>query len=293
MDIFTEILPLRAAVQNLKKQSLSLALVPTMGNLHAGHLSLVKKARQSADRVVVSIFVNPLQFGVNEDFATYPRSLETDIEKLSSLNVDFIFSPPASLMYPEANQYNTRVSVQGLSAELCGATRPHFFDGVTTVLTKLFNLVQPNIAIFGEKDYQQLVIVRRMVKNLNFPIEILGMPIVREKDGLAMSSRNQYLTPSERTIANQLHITLCFLKEKILADLQNFPNLIDSSIQSLNQIGFKTDYLSLRDAENLTSVSAADITMPDREFILLAAAYLGKTRLLDNIKFFIQCKGKS
>lgn len=287
MDIFTEILPLRAAVQNLKKQSLSLALVPTMGNLHAGHLSLVKKARQSADRVVVSIFVNPLQFGVNEDFATYPRSLETDIEKLSSLNVDFIFSPPASLMYPEANQYNTRVSVQGLSAELCGATRPHFFDGVTTVLTKLFNLVQPNIAIFGEKDYQQLIIVRRMVADLNFPIEIVGMPIVREEDGLAMSSRNQYLTPNERIIASQLNIVLDSLQKDILNNFSFLEVLIRDAIQLLSQSGFKIDYLELRDANDLAQINASDLKIKNREFILLAAGYLGRTRLLDNIKFVV------
>lgn len=287
MDIFTEILPLRAAVQNLKKQSLSLALVPTMGNLHAGHLSLVKKARQSADRVVVSIFVNPLQFGVNEDFATYPRSLETDIEKLSSLNVDFIFSPPASLMYPEANQYNTRVSVQGLSAELCGATRPHFFDGVTTVLTKLFNLVQPNIAIFGQKDYQQLIIVRRMVADLNFPIEIVGMPIVREEDGLAMSSRNQYLTPNERIIASQLNIVLDSLQKDILNNFSFLEVLIRDAIQLLSQSGFKIDYLELRDANDLAQINASDLKIKNREFILLAAGYLGRTRLLDNIKFVV------
>ena len=296
MDILTEILPLRATIQGLKKQSLSIALVPTMGNLHAGHLSLVKKAQQSADRVLVSIFVNPLQFGVNEDFATYPRSLQSDIDKLNELGVNFIFSPQTSLMYPQIDHYNTRVSVQGLSAELCGVTRPHFFDGVTTVLTKLFSLVQPNVAIFGEKDYQQLIIVQRMVKDLNLSIKIIGMPIVRETDGLAMSSRNQYLTPNERAIASQLNIALCALKKNILNNLKkiaersdnNIPDtFVSAAIQHLNQSGFKVDYLELRNTHDLTPIRTSDLKTKNREFILLVAAYLGKTRLLDNIKFSI------
>lgn len=285
MDILTKILPLRATIQALKKQSLSIALVPTMGNLHSGHLSLVKKAKQCADRVLVSIFVNPLQFGINEDFASYPRSLESDIDQLNELGVDFVFSPQTSLMYPETDQCNTRVSVQGLSAELCGVTRPHFFDGVMTVLTKLFNLAQPDVVIFGEKDYQQLIIVQRMVRDLNFPIEIIGMPIIREEDGLAMSSRNQYLTPKERALASQLNITLCSLKKNILNNLEQADKLINDTTQQLNQSGFKVDYLELRDASDLSRIDAHDLKTKNRTFILLTATYLGRARLLDNIKF--------
>jgi pantoate--beta-alanine ligase len=286
MNIYNEIAPLRTALWDIKKSDKSLALVPTMGNLHAGHLSLVKKAKECADKTLVSIFVNPLQFGPNEDFASYPRSLEADAEKLLGLDVDFIFAPADVLMYPYLNQKNTCVSLPGLSDELCGASRPGFFYGITTVLAKLFNIIQPEIAVFGEKDYQQLIIVRRMVEDLNFPIKILGMPIIRESDGLAMSSRNQYLSTEERGKANGLYHALCEACEKISADFKNYTSIINTAIQNLTKIGFKIDYISLRqDTKNLSAVDILDTNNKNKKFILLAAAFLGKTRLLDNIKF--------
>lgn len=291
MQIYNEIAPLRIITGENKKSNKSLALVPTMGNLHAGHLSLVKKATESADKVIVSIFVNPLQFGPNEDFASYPRTLEADLEKLSNLKVDFVFAPESFLMYPHLDKTldkkNTScVSLPGLSDELCGASRPGFFYGITTVLAKLFNIIQPDMAIFGEKDYQQLTIVRRMVEDLNFPIEIIGMPIVREPDRLAMSSRNQYLSTEDRQKANKLYFTLCDICEKILLDYKNYNTIINNSIENLNKLGFKTDYMSLRyDGPDLSPVN--NIESNNKKYIILAAAVLGKTRLLDNIKFIL------
>ena len=287
MNIYNEIAPLKTVIWENKKLNKSLALVPTMGNLHAGHLSLVKKAKECADKVIVSIFVNPLQFGPNEDFASYPRSLEADAEKLLNMGVDFVFAPTDPLMYPYLkNQKSTCVSLPGLSDELCGASRPGFFYGITTVLSKLFNIIQPDIAIFGEKDYQQLIIVRRMVEDLNFPIKIIGMPIIREPDGLALSSRNQYLNIEERQKAPILYFTLCEMREKILADYKNYNTIINDSIGNLNKLGFKVDYMSLRcDASNLSPVNNIESNNKNKKYIILTAAVLGKTRLLDNIKF--------
>ena len=288
MKVIEKITPIRAIIQDIKKQNQRIALVPTLGNLHAGHLSLVKKAKEVADIVIVSIFVNPLQFGVNEDFSTYPRSLEADLEKLAPLGVDLVFTPQQFELFPVIAHINTQVHTPGLSAELCGVTRPHFFAGVTTVLTKLFNILDPDIAIFGEKDYQQLIIVQRMVSDLNFSIKIIGMPIIREADGLAMSSRNQYLTADERAKAPQLYSALLALGDKI-SGYATFQAAIDETVFSLNKSGFKVDYLELRDAQALAVLSDRDFEKNNRNLRLVLAAYLGNTRLLDTI----QLKGPS
>lgn len=261
----------------LNRQQKKIALVPTMGNLHAGHLQLVKLAQQHGNYVVVSIFVNPMQFGPNEDFASYPRTLSDDVDKLSQLNVDAIFTPTIEEIYPLKLDVQTQVSIPLISNELCGFFRPGFFTGIATVVTKLFNIVQPHVAIFGEKDFQQLQIIRQLVNDLCFDIEIIAAPIVREKDGLAMSSRNQYLQPQERLIACNLYQQLQKTAEKMLSGNMDFHQLEKAAQNSLST-NFKVDYFSVRNRNNLTQP-----TTTDRELILLVAAWLGKARLIDNI----------
>lgn len=271
------------ALQTLKKawrqKNERIAFVPTMGNLHDGHLALVQKAKQVADRVIVSIFVNPLQFGPHEDFLRYPKTLKADVDKLTFLDVDAIFAPGIDEIYPDGKMPLTRVIVPGLSDDLCGITRPQLFYGVTTVVSKLFNIVQPDIAIFGEKDFQQLLIIQQMVKDLNFPIEILSGSIVRETDGLALSSRNQYLNGKERKIAPELYKILCWLHEQIRLGRNNYDALCETATKQLLEAGFeKIDYVAIRDKDNLK--------IPTKEtshLIILAAAFIGKTRLIDNV----------
>jgi len=255
-------------------QGKTIGFVPTMGNLHAGHLSLVSAVKPLVDKVVVSIFVNPIQFGPNEDFANYPRTLEQDCEQLNAAGADVVFAPQAADMTT-----NTFIKVPDLSDILCGASRPGHFQGVATIVCKLFQIVQPHIAIFGEKDYQQLQVIRRMVADLHLPVTILGAPIVREKNGLAMSSRNQYLSAEQREQAASIYRELNQLVQ--LAQQSNdYEALTQASKNHLNQNGFKTDYIAIR--------RQADLQEPgpdDTQLVALAAAYLGKTRLIDNIAF--------
>jgi pantoate--beta-alanine ligase len=278
MDIVTEPAPLRAAVARWHLNGERVALVPTMGNLHAGHLALVAQARALAERVVVSIFVNPLQFGPSEDFAAYPRTPDEDRAQLAAAGVDAVFMPDASVMYPRGKDASTTVYVPELTDILCGASRPGHFVGVATVVAKLFNLVGPDSAVFGEKDYQQLVLIRRMAADLAFPVEVIGIPTVREADGLAMSSRNQYLTPAERQIAPQLHATLLSVAAKLSSGESDFAGLEEQGMAALNAAGFEAEYVAVRRAD--------DLGVPDdRVGVLrvLAAARLGRARLIDNL----------
>ncbi|MFW2176769.1 MULTISPECIES: pantoate--beta-alanine ligase [unclassified Moraxella] len=277
MQVFHKINDLRQTLEPLRNQKI--ALVPTMGNLHEGHITLVKQAKTLADIVVVSIFVNPTQFGVGEDFDSYPRTLDADVAKLDGL-ADYVFAPSVEEMYPS---YPPQVQVLSgdITKMLCGLSRPTHFDGVGLVVSKLFNIVQPNIAVFGKKDYQQLAIIRQLVAELNFPIEIVGGEIVRAEDGLALSSRNQYLSETERTLAPQLQQTLQQLaKELQQAEFADFDNLVAKTIDKLNNSGFKVDYLELKNRQLQTP------TADDKALVLLLASWLGgKTRLLDNLEF--------
>lgn len=257
----------------------NIALVPTMGNLHEGHLSLVDQVQNHAEHVVVSIFVNPAQFGPTEDFDSYPRTFEEDCALLKARNVSVVFAPTTTDMYPADLTQQTFIKVPGLSDGLCASTRPVFFQGIATVVCKLFQIVQPTLAIFGEKDYQQLSVIRRMVKDLSMPINILSGPTVREKNGLAMSSRNRYLTAEQREQAALLYQTLSTLVEHAKKH-DNYQDLTLQCVQTLNQAGFNTDYVAIRRQEDLQPPSEHDTKL-----IVLAAAMLGKTRLIDNIAF--------
>ncbi len=266
---------MRARVASWRAAGSTIALVPTMGALHTGHLALVEEARKRAQHVVVSIFVNPTQFAPTEDLDSYPRQETADLEKLSALGVDAVFAPSAAEMYPSA--FASAVSVNGPAMDLESVSRPHFFGGVATVVAKLFNAVTPDIAIFGEKDYQQLLVIRRMVADLNFPIEIIGIPTVREADGLALSSRNAYLSAEERGIAPLLHRTLQETAAAIRGG-QGADKAVDTSRETLGNAGFRVDYIQVRNAETLAPVQ--NVNEPMR---ILAAAWLGRTRLIDNI----------
>ena len=257
----------------------NVAFVPTMGNLHAGHLSLVKEARKIADRVVTSIFVNPLQFGAGEDFESYPRTFERDSEMLIEEGTDLLFAPPVELMYPKPQADQTRVEVPGLSELLCGAHRPGHFVGVATVVCKLFNMVQPDIAVFGNKDYQQLMVIRRMVEDLAMPVTIVGVETMRESDGLAMSSRNGYLSAEERALAPLLYRTLSDLAARLRDGEDDFHRLEEEAAAALDGGGFRTDYVAIRRSADLLDPVAAE-----SELVILAAANLGKARLIDNIE---------
>lgn len=269
---------LRRQIAAWRKRGERIAFVPTMGNLHAGHLSLVTAAHLHAERVVVSIFVNPLQFGPNEDLDDYPRTLEADRQALAQVSCDLLFVPSAQTLYPRGLAAQTRVEVPGLSDILCGASRPGHFVGVATVVCKLFNLVQPDVALFGEKDFQQLLIIRRMVEDLAIPVTIIGMPTVREPDGLAMSSRNSYLTPEERARAPLLYRVLNEVAEALRSG-QPLAEAERSGVESLKAAGFRPDYLSVRRAKDL-----APPGLKDRDLVILAAAYLGRARLIDNLR---------
>lgn len=256
-----------------------LALVPTMGNLHAGHLSLVEAAKQQADVVAVSIFVNPMQFAPHEDLNDYPCSLADDIKKLTAMGVDIIFTPSNQTLYPDGTEQHTTITVPTFQAKCCAVSRPHFFTGVATVVMKLLNLFQPQVALFGEKDYQQLMVIKQMVKDLILPIEIIGVPTVREADGLAMSSRNQYLTSTERKIAPQLFEILSQCAKQILEGERNFTHCQALATRALSELGMKVDYVEICSASTLAPASPAD-----KAIVILAAAMLGKTRLIDNVR---------
>jgi pantoate--beta-alanine ligase len=250
-----------------------------MGNLHAGHLSLVKEARKIADRVVASIFVNPMQFGAGEDFESYPRTLESDSRMLEAEGTDLLFAPSVQVMYPKPQAEQTRVEVPEISSLLCGATRPGHFVGVSTVVCKLFNMVQPDIAVFGNKDYQQLMVIRRMVEDLAMPVRIVGIDTVRESDGLAMSSRNGYLTGQERTLAPTLYRVLSSLASKLRDGDNDYARLQLQAASELDDNGFRTDYIAIRRAADLAEPVAGE-----KGLVILAAAYLGAARLIDNIE---------
>lgn len=274
---------LRASVRSLRTHGAGrVAFVPTMGALHDGHLALVKTAREQADAVVVSIFVNPLQFGAGEDFSRYPRQIERDAALLESVGADLLFLPSVASLFPHGQEAQTRVEVPGLSDILCGASRPGHFVGVTTIVAKLFNLVQPDVAVFGEKDFQQLTIIRRMVADLNFPLEIIGQPTMREADGLAMSSRNAYLSAHERSRAPALYATLQNIAGRMHAGERDFALLQAEGAAHLKAAGFVPDYFAIRRAEDL-----AQAGKEDRTLVVLAAARLGQTRLIDNIQVAI------
>ena len=285
--IHHHIATLQETLKPLRQQQ-SIALVPTMGNLHQGHLELVRLAHQHADIVVVSIFVNPTQFGVGEDFDSYPRTLNEDIAKLASVGVDYVFAPSIGEMYPVLPP-PTLVMAGAIATQLCGQSRPTHFDGVGIVVAKLFNIIQPDSAIFGQKDYQQLAIIKQLVRDLSYPIEIIGAPIVRADDGLALSSRNQYLTDSERQIAPSLQAQLKLLASQLMKakpDRKVFESLIAKAKEQMTEIGFDVDYLEVKTAE-LTDLSDINLASnfsntKGRQLVILVAARLGRARLLDN-----------
>lgn len=278
MQTLTTVKELRHAVAGARATGKRIAFVPTMGNLHEGHLRLVRKALTLADRVIVSIFVNPLQFGPNEDFAAYPRTLAADKEKLFAEGAHFLFAPSVDEMYPAGLEPPAQVQVPGVSETLCGAARPGHFTGVATVVSKLFNIVQPDVAVFGEKDYQQLLVIRKMVRDLCMPIEVVGVQTARDSDGLALSSRNGYLTATERALAPRLPQVLREYRAAIASGFDNYADLERYATEDLRRAGFDPDYFSIRDARTL-----GDVTEQTEEIVILGAARLGHTRLIDNV----------
>ena len=279
MQVISAIDELRRRTRAWREAGLRTGFVPTMGNLHAGHLALLEEAARHCDRVVASIFVNPLQFDQENDLTAYPRTPEADIAQLKSIGVDALFNPDESSLYPHGREALTWVEVAGLSDILEGAARPGHFVGVATVVTKLFNCVQPDLAVFGEKDFQQLLIIRRLVADLNMPITIMGLPTVREADGLAMSSRNQRLSRDEREIAPQLYRQLQDIRELLLNGNSDYAALEQAATERLQQLGFEPEYVAIRDADNLS-----DINNATQNRVILAAARLGHTRLIDNLR---------
>ena len=276
--LIIETLPLlRQQIRRLRMEGKRVALVPTMGNLHDGHMKLVDEAKARADVVVVSIFVNPMQFDRPEDLARYPRTLQEDCEKLNKRKVDLVFAPSVKEIYPNGTETHTYVDVPGLSTMLEGASRPGHFRGVSTIVSKLFNRVQPDIACFGEKDFQQLALIRKMVADMGFDIEIVGVPIMRAKDGLALSSRNGYLTAEQRKIAPGLYKVLSSIADKLQAGERDLDEIITIAGQELNEKGFRADDIQIRDADTLLEVSETS-----KRAVILVAAWLGDARLIDN-----------
>ncbi|MCG8909608.1 MULTISPECIES: pantoate--beta-alanine ligase [Pseudomonas] len=282
MNTVKTVRELRAAVARARSEGKRIALVPTMGNLHAGHAALVTKASQRADFVVASIFVNPLQFGPSEDLDKYPRTLAADQEKLLGAGCHLLFAPTVEEMYPDGMEGQTRLHVTGVSEGLCGGSRPGHFDGVATVVCKLFNMVQPDMALFGEKDFQQLAVIRKLVRDLNLPIQIFGEPTVRAEDGLALSSRNGYLTEEQRAVAPVLQRTLKQLAERIRHGERDYPALLAEGRQQIEAAGLRIDYLEARESAGLRPATAQD-----HQLVILVAAFLGSTRLIDNLAFHI------
>jgi len=269
---------LQEQIRDWRHHDAHVALVPTMGNLHAGHTSLVDLAREHAERVVVSVYVNPTQFDEGEDFEDYPRTLERDTRRLKQIGADVLFVPDDETVYPFGHDCATVVSVPGLTENFCGASRPGHFDGVTTVVTRLFALVQPDVAVFGQKDYQQQLVIRYMTEDLTLPIRIITAETARDDDGLAMSSRNQYLNDAEREIAPQLFAALLEIGSELQSGKRNYKDLENKAIGRLETAGFGIDYVAVRRAQNLAP--------PDRdcdELVVLAAVHLGKARLIDNV----------
>lgn len=278
MNTVKTVRELRAVVARARSEGKRIALVPTMGNLHSGHIALVTKAVQRADFVIASIFVNPLQFGPTEDLASYPRTLAADQEQLLQAGCHLLFTPTVDEMYPHGMADQTIVRVPVVSEGLCGGSRPGHFDGVSTVVSKLFNMVQPDIAIFGQKDFQQLAVVNALVRDLNMPIQIIGEPTVRAADGLALSSRNGYLTEDQRAAAPALYRVIKQIGTALQNGEQDHQRLIGDGVKALEAAGFRPDYLEIRNA-----VSLRPATPDDHDLVVLGAAFMGKTRLIDNL----------
>ena len=283
MNTVSTLAALREQINAARLSGQRIALVPTMGNLHAGHMSLIETARQHANFVVASIFVNPLQFGPNEDLDSYPRTLADDQHALQTAGCQLLFTPTVEQMYPHGMQGQTRVQVADVSEGLCGGSRPGHFDGVATVVTKLFNMVQPDVAVFGEKDYQQLAVIRKMTAELNMPVEIVGAPIVRSSDGLALSSRNGYLDAAQRTTAPALYRCLQQSVAGIQQGRRDYHAIVQEAANQLRAAGMRPDYIELRQADSLQPATA-----DSSELVILGAAFLGTTRLIDNIAFAVK-----
>ena len=279
LEVYREILPLRAVLDDHRQKGRRIALVATMGNLHEGHLQLVRQAHELADVVVASIFVNPLQFGLSEDWDQYPRTFESDVDKLNAEGCHFLFFPTDREMYPNGMENQTRVFCPTMTDILCGASRPGHFEGVTTVVTKLIHITDPDVAIFGEKDYQQLSVIRRMAADLCMRVEIVGAPIARAADGLALSSRNSFIASEERPRANQLHRTLQWLSEQIKSGERDYNSLEQQGQNQIIESGFRLDYLSICNARNLEPAVETD-----RELAILGAVYTSAARLIDNVQ---------
>jgi len=269
---------LRSILRAYRQQGKTIALVPTMGNLHEGHISLVRKAAESADVVVTSIFVNPMQFGATEDLDTYPRTLPEDQDMLAPAGNTLVFAPSVSEIYPEGLANQTKVVVPEVSEGHCGASRPGHFEGVATVVTMLFNMVQPDIAFFGEKDFQQLAVIRKMTRDLMMPVEIVGAPTVREDDGLAKSSRNGYLSATERTVAPAVYQVLTRIASQLEQGRSDFQILEQEARAALTEAGLRPDYFNI-----VNSLTLKPAVESDNDLTLLVAAFLGTTRLIDNL----------
>ncbi|WP_191602140.1 pantoate--beta-alanine ligase [Marinomonas algicola] len=270
---------LRAALKAERLKDKSIVFVPTMGNLHDGHMSLIRRAKNEGDVIVASIFVNPMQFGVSEDIERYPRTLVEDQALLLENGCHYLFAPDALEMYPDGKRSQTQIEVSGLSDILCGASRPGHFVGVATVVTKLFNIVQPDFAIFGNKDYQQLKVIEDMVRDLSSNVEVIGIDTARNSDGLAMSSRNGYLTEEERNIAPTMYKTLLWAKEQLIANRASHEDIREQAQQKLEAVGFRRDYFEIRAQDNLQTPSEEE-----KSLVILAAAHLGSARLIDNLR---------
>jgi pantoate--beta-alanine ligase len=279
MDTVTTVAAVREHVRRWHREGHRVAFVPTMGNLHAGHVSLIEAARRHGERFVASIFVNPMQFGPNEDYAQYPRTPTKDADMLTEAGCNLMFMPDVAQIYPNGSERATRVDVPSLSRILDGEFRPGHFEGVSTIVATLFHIVEPDVAIFGEKDFQQLTIIRRMVADLCMPVEVVGAPTVRDSDGLAMSSRNQYLTSAERQVAPRIYQTLQAAANRLQAGDTEFSSIERTGVEALARAGMKPDYFSVRRAQDLAA-PAADT----RHLVVLTAARLGKARLIDNIQ---------
>jgi pantoate--beta-alanine ligase len=279
MDIVTKIAAVREHVRRWRSEGRRVAFVPTMGNLHPGHVSLIEAARRHGDRFVASIFVNPMQFGPNEDFAHYPRTPTQDERMLAEAGCNLMFMPDVGEVYPNGSERATRVDVPGLSRILDGEFRPGHFEGVSTIVSTLFHIVEPDVAVFGEKDFQQLTVIRRMVADLCLPVEIVGAPTVRDADGLAMSSRNQYLTSTERLVAPRIYETLQAAANRLGSGNVDFASIERFGVEALTKVGTKPDYFAVRRATDL-GAPANDT----KHLVVLAAARLGKARLIDNIQ---------
>lgn len=277
MEIYSNVADLRAALNKLRQQNRRIGFVPTMGNLHAGHISLMHQAKTHADCVVASIFVNRLQFGPNEDFDKYPRTFEADCAQLRKAGVDFLFAPTENDLYPEPQTYT--VEPPEIQFMLEGECRPGHFRGVATVVMKLFQIVQPDVAVFGKKDYQQLMVIRNMTNQFLLPIRIIGGETVRAEDGLALSSRNGYLSPEERAEAPRLQQTLQNIRQAVLSGDHDYEALCRKAAANLDSHGWKTDYISIRRQQDLAPATAAD-----RDLVIVAASRLGTPRLLDNLE---------